>query len=136
MQIKLTTESLDRLPHECLVLGFFSDERPPRGNGGFVDWRLNGLVSRLIADGKIRNVFIVTEQNDRESVASSRSGRLAVVDARLIHGPVEEHRDREAIDGSRGLHDALDGPGDLVTGRGVLLRVRRRVGRGGRDGSH
>ncbi len=57
MQIKVTTESLDRLPHECLVLGFFSDERPPRGNGGFVDWRLNGLISRLIADGKIRGDF-------------------------------------------------------------------------------
>ena len=57
MQIKLTTESLDRLPHECLVLGFFSDERPPKGNGGFVDWRLNGLVSRLIAEGRIRGDF-------------------------------------------------------------------------------
>jgi leucyl aminopeptidase len=57
MQIKLTTESLDRLPHECLVLGFFSDERPPKGNGGFVDWRLNGLVSRLIAEGRIRGEF-------------------------------------------------------------------------------
>ncbi len=57
MQIKVTTESLDRLPHECLVLGFFSDERPPKGNGGFVDWRLNGLVSRLIADGKICGAF-------------------------------------------------------------------------------
>jgi len=39
------------------VLGFFSDERPPKGNGGFVDWRLNGLVSRLIADGKISGGF-------------------------------------------------------------------------------
>ena len=57
MQIKVTTESLDRLDHECLVLGFFSDERPPRGNGGFVDWRLNGLVSRLIAEGTIRGEF-------------------------------------------------------------------------------
>jgi len=57
MQIKVTTESLDRLQHECLVLGFFSDERPPRGNGGFVDWRLNGLVSRLIAEGRIRGDF-------------------------------------------------------------------------------
>lgn len=57
MQIKVTTESLDRLRHECLVLGFFSDERPPRGNGGFVDWRLNGLVSRLIAEGRIRGDF-------------------------------------------------------------------------------
>jgi len=53
----VTTESLDRLQHECLVLGFFSDERPPRGNGGFVDWRLNGLVSRLIAEGRIRGDF-------------------------------------------------------------------------------
>ncbi|NPV04210.1 MAG: hypothetical protein HPY67_05695 [Syntrophaceae bacterium] len=57
MRIKVTTESLDRLHHECLVLGFFSDERPPRGNGGFVDWRLNGLVSKLIAEGRIRGDF-------------------------------------------------------------------------------
>ena len=57
MRITVTTESLDRLRRECLVLGFFSDERPPRGNGGFVDWRLNGLVSRLIAEGRIRGDF-------------------------------------------------------------------------------
>lgn len=57
MRIHVTTESLDRLRRECLVLGFFSDERPPRGNGGFVDWRLNGLVSRLIAEGRIRGDF-------------------------------------------------------------------------------
>ncbi len=53
MQIRLTTENLDRLDLECLVLGLFSDERPPKGNGGFVDWRLNGQVSRLLAEGTI-----------------------------------------------------------------------------------
>jgi len=27
-------------------LGVFADEKPPRGIGGFIDWRLNGMISR------------------------------------------------------------------------------------------
>lgn len=65
MQIKISTEPLDVLNPECLALGFFSDERPPRGPCGFADWRLNGLVSSLMAAGRIsgglhENVMIET----------------------------------------------------------------------------
>ena len=65
MQIKISTESLDALSPECLVLGLFSDDRPPRGPCGFADWRLNGLISNLIASGRItgalrENVMIDT----------------------------------------------------------------------------
>jgi hypothetical protein len=65
MQIKISTEPLDLLSPECLVLGFFSDERPPRGLCGFADWRLNSLVSNLMAAGRIsgalhENVMIET----------------------------------------------------------------------------
>jgi hypothetical protein len=38
-------------------LGIFSDEKPPRGICGFIDWRLNGLISREIKQGKIGGKF-------------------------------------------------------------------------------
>lgn len=58
MQIRISTKSLDVLDHEGLVLGFFSDERPPRGYCGLVDWRLNGVISTKMAKGKITGVFM------------------------------------------------------------------------------
>jgi hypothetical protein len=53
MKITLSSEPIDDLIHENLALGFFSDERPPRGYCGYADWRLNGLISKLIAKGTI-----------------------------------------------------------------------------------
>jgi hypothetical protein len=53
MKLRLTTHPPDREEHKCLVLGFFSDERPPRGPCGLVDWRLNGLISREIRQAHI-----------------------------------------------------------------------------------
>jgi len=58
MRIKITTESLDTLAREGLAMGFFSDERPPKGHCGFVDWRLNGMISREIALGHISGTFM------------------------------------------------------------------------------
>jgi len=58
MRIKISTESLDTLAREGLALGFFSDERPPRGYCGFVDWRLNGMISRELARGHISGTFM------------------------------------------------------------------------------
>jgi hypothetical protein len=56
-QIRISSEPVDSLKHESLVLGFFSDERPPKGYCGFVDWRLNGMISKHIARGKITGHF-------------------------------------------------------------------------------
>lgn len=53
MQLNLSTQPPDRQRHKCLVLGFFSDEKPPRGVCGFIDWRLNGMISREIKQGHI-----------------------------------------------------------------------------------
>jgi hypothetical protein len=58
MRIKITSESPDTLNREGLVLGFFSDERPPKGYCGFVDWRLNGMISRELARGRISGEFM------------------------------------------------------------------------------
>lgn len=57
MIIEITTASPDTLDRDTLLLGFFSDERPPRGYCGLVDWRLNGLISDEIAGGRISGSF-------------------------------------------------------------------------------
>jgi hypothetical protein len=57
MQIHLSTEPPDLPKHKCMALGIFSDEKPPRGICGFIDWRLNGLISREIKEGKIVGKF-------------------------------------------------------------------------------
>jgi hypothetical protein len=53
MQIKIVTQPPNIPKFENLVLGFFSDEKPPRGFCGLVDWRLNGAISRELAAGRI-----------------------------------------------------------------------------------
>ena len=53
MQLTLSTELPDLPKHKCLALGIFADEKPPRGICGFIDWRLNGLISHQIKQGKI-----------------------------------------------------------------------------------
>ena len=58
MQLTLSTEESDRPKHKCLVLCIFSDEKPPRGIGGFIDWRLNGMLSREIKQGRITGDFL------------------------------------------------------------------------------
>lgn len=42
---------LDRAGTEVLVAAVASDERPPRGLAGLVDWRLAGRVSAILASG-------------------------------------------------------------------------------------
>lgn len=57
MQLNLSTSPPDRLKHRCLVLGCFSDEKPPRGVCGLMDWRLNGMLSREIKQHHITGEF-------------------------------------------------------------------------------
>ena len=58
MKIKISTASPDALNRDTLILGFFSDERPPRGYCGLVDWRLNGMISTAIAQGRISGDYL------------------------------------------------------------------------------
>ncbi|OPL13340.1 MAG: hypothetical protein AVO39_03465 [delta proteobacterium MLS_D] len=53
MKINLTPTPVQELWQEGLALGLFSDERPPRGYTGTVDWRLNGMISRSMVSGHI-----------------------------------------------------------------------------------
>jgi len=78
MQIKISTEPLDILNPEFLMLGFFSDERPPRGPCGFADWRLNGLISNLMAAGRISGAL-------HENVMIETGGRIPPPKV-ILHG--------------------------------------------------
>lgn len=42
----------DRIEAQVVVSPFFSDERPPRGPQGLLDWRLDGLLSTMLARGE------------------------------------------------------------------------------------
>jgi hypothetical protein len=57
MKIRISHTSPEALSHDTLILGFFSDERPPKGYCGLVDWRLNGKISTEIAQGRISGDF-------------------------------------------------------------------------------
>jgi len=54
MELRFVTPDLRRLDEvgaEVLACGVFSDVLPPHGTAGLLDFRLAGLVSRLLEDG-------------------------------------------------------------------------------------
>ena len=55
--IASSSQSLDELQTELIVLPFFSDERPLRGATGFIDWRLCGTLSRKLMAGYLDGRF-------------------------------------------------------------------------------
>ena len=54
VEILLTNKSIDDLQIPCLVLPFFSDEKPLKGINGFADWRLNGNFSRQLEKNRVK----------------------------------------------------------------------------------
>jgi hypothetical protein len=53
IQPRVLSLSVSRVHTEVLAAGIFEDDRPLRGPAGEIDWIHNGLLSRLILDGKI-----------------------------------------------------------------------------------
>jgi Cytosol aminopeptidase family, N-terminal domain len=53
MDIILSKEGVDLQECHVLVTGFFRDERPLAGSTGLIDWRLNGMLSRLLTEKKL-----------------------------------------------------------------------------------
>lgn len=50
-QVRVVALAPDRMPGEVVAGFFFSDQRPVDGPAALLDWRLNGLLSRLLLDG-------------------------------------------------------------------------------------
>jgi hypothetical protein len=53
MDVILSKERVDVSDCRVLVTGFFKDERPLKGSSGWIDWRLNGMLSRFIIEKKL-----------------------------------------------------------------------------------
>ena len=53
IRLKLVDGNPDKATCGTLVVGLFQGERPPRGEAGWVDWRLGGSISRAILAGRI-----------------------------------------------------------------------------------
>ncbi len=53
LSVEIETRPLDQIEVELVVVGSFNDERPLRGGAGRADWRLCGLVSDLLASGRL-----------------------------------------------------------------------------------
>jgi len=66
----LSLETLDDLKSADLVVFVGADERPPLGAAGFVDWRLNGFLSRLMISGQFQG-------KKMERMLTSTQGRIA-----------------------------------------------------------
>ena len=53
MDIILSTEEPDVQRCDVIVTGFFEDERPLKGSSGWMDWRLNGMLSRFLIEKRL-----------------------------------------------------------------------------------
>jgi len=53
MEVILSKEGIDVQECDILVSGFFQDERPLKGSSGWVDWRLNGMLSRFLIEKRL-----------------------------------------------------------------------------------
>jgi hypothetical protein len=53
MDVILSSERVDIQECDVLVAGFFSDEKPLKGSSGWIDWRLNGILSRFLIEKRL-----------------------------------------------------------------------------------
>ena len=53
MDVILSRARADAQECDLLVSGIFQDERPLQGTTGWIDWRLNGRLSRLVMSKKV-----------------------------------------------------------------------------------
>lgn len=101
LRIALETEPLERAEAEVAVASFFDGERPLRGAASRADWRLCGMISALLASGRLRGaageaLLIPTEHR-------LRAPRLVVVGL----GPAARFGAAELVDAARAIADRL-----------------------------
>jgi hypothetical protein len=52
MKLTLTTQPIDKVEAETIILMHYSGDVPFQGMAGLVDWRLNGRLSRVVQSGR------------------------------------------------------------------------------------
>jgi len=53
MDVIISKEAVDLQESDLLITALFQDERPLRGSIGWIDWRLNGMLSRFLIENKL-----------------------------------------------------------------------------------
>lgn len=54
LQIAIESLPIERVPVDVAIVTHFESDRPLRGEAGRVDWRLCGMLSELVAQGRVR----------------------------------------------------------------------------------
>jgi hypothetical protein len=71
MKLRATSQEIDKIETDTVVLSFFHDERPLKGAVGLTDWRLGGFLSRLIMskwiDGKFDDPLLMPANHRMQS---------------------------------------------------------------------
>jgi hypothetical protein len=85
MDIILSSDSIDVQECDVIATGFFLDERPLRGTSGWIDWRLNGRLSRFIQAKRLTGEW-------KETILLPSEGRIVAPLILLIGlGKVKEY---------------------------------------------
>ncbi len=53
MDVILSSNGVDLQECDILSIGLFQDERPLKGSSGWIDWRLNGILSRFLIEKRL-----------------------------------------------------------------------------------
>ena len=54
LRLEVLSTPIEQADAELLLAGFFASDRPLRGGAGRADWRLCGLISQLLLEGRIQ----------------------------------------------------------------------------------
>ena len=66
--VRIVALAPDRMPGEVVAGFFFEDQRPVGGAAALLDWRLNGLLNRLLLSGSAKGrigEYILAENNGK-----------------------------------------------------------------------
>lgn len=82
--IPIRLRDLDEEQGELLVVSLFDDDRPPNGLTGLVDWRMDGLLSRI-------RVMTVNPELDNPHFQGMGSGPFDAADGEKLLFPAGRH---------------------------------------------
>lgn len=101
LRIALENEPLERAEAEVAVASFFDGERPLRGAASRADWRLCGMISALLSEGRLRGAA-------GEALLVPTDGRLRAPRLMLVGlGPAARFGAAELADAARAIADRL-----------------------------
>ncbi|MEZ4599107.1 MAG: M17 family peptidase N-terminal domain-containing protein [Syntrophotaleaceae bacterium] len=100
--MRIENQAPDRIAGDVVTAFFFEDQRPLQGSAELLDWRLNGVLTRLLLDGNARGApgeFILVRSNGKLNAAwalfaggGKRSHLAPFTYSGLIEGALEHCR--------------------------------------------